>query len=134
MDGIKEQLRNSYSTGNIIGTGTDTSTDTNNQDDIGGLVGYNIRTIKNSYATGDVSGDDGVGGLVGNNTKTITNSYSIGNVSGNINIGGLVGNNTSKNVPGTCTNSYWDTTTSRTMTSACGAGRTSDQLKQGTAR
>jgi filamentous hemagglutinin family protein len=65
---------------------------------VGGFVGYNRRTVSNSYTTGTVNGRNSVGGLVGSNEidGSITNSYSAVNVSSNVNsenIGGLVGFN-----------------------------------------
>ncbi|KAF1025085.1 MAG: Immunoglobulin A1 protease [Acinetobacter bereziniae] len=70
---------------------------------VGSLVGQNLGTINNSYATGIVSGKgfDRVGGLVGQNDGTINNSYSLGSVSAKNNVGGLVGQNL-----GTINNSY----------------------------
>ncbi len=51
-------------------------------------------TIINSYSSADVYGDWSTGGLVGYNEKEIRNSYASGNVYGtNWRIGGLVGNN-----------------------------------------
>jgi hypothetical protein len=75
---------------------------------VGGLVGWDIGTVSNSYATGSVSssiethyysGD--VGGLVGHNEGTVSNSYSTGSVSGDNEVGGLVGRNI-----GTVSNCY----------------------------
>jgi len=43
---------------------------------VGGLVGYNQGTVKNSYATGDLNGENFIGGLVGSNSGTVENSYS----------------------------------------------------------
>ncbi len=60
---------------------------------VGGLVGYNLGTVNNSYATGSVSGNSYVGGLVGFNDTAISNSYAAGSVSGVSNVGGLVGIN-----------------------------------------
>jgi PGF-pre-PGF domain-containing protein len=88
---------------------------------VGGLVGYNLGTVSNSYATGsvtgstmaaggrarvnlggsvtdsyatvDVTGDQYVGGLVGANTDAVTTSYAIGSVTGDQYVGGLVGYN-----------------------------------------
>ena len=87
-------ISNSYATVNVTGTGNS----------IGGLVGNNASSeIGNSYSTGDVTGAENVGGLVGANTDTISNSYATaGTVMGTgDNIGGLVGINT-----GTISNSY----------------------------
>ena len=111
----------SFATGNAIGQNS------------GGLVGINsgssignAGSITNSYATGRVNGGKiaaAVGGLVGYNPEysTVTTSYSTGHpkaVSGS-DVGGFIGANT-----GTASNSYWDTTTSRTKTGA-GYGNTS---------
>jgi filamentous hemagglutinin family protein len=80
-------ISNSYATGNVSGSTL-----------VGGLVGTNqaAATIRNSYATGEVTATGGnVGGLAGANEYIITNSYATGSVtsSGN-NVGGLVGKNT----------------------------------------
>ncbi len=81
---------NSHSTAKTIGVNL-----------IGGLVGYNEKTITGSYATGDVesTGSD-TGGLVGRiyDVGLIENSYSTGNVTGYQNIGGFVGNVNHQNV------------------------------------
>ena len=72
------------------------------QNEVGGLVGFNLGTITASYATGRVSGQHRVGGLVGQNfLGTITTSYATGRVSGSSHVGGLVGDNL-----GTITASY----------------------------
>jgi uncharacterized repeat protein (TIGR02543 family) len=73
---------------------------------VGGLMGQNIGTVSNSYATGNVAGglyatgDPGghdpngfVGGLAGSNWGTVSNSYANCNVSGGYGVGGLVGRN-----------------------------------------
>ncbi len=60
---------------------------------VGGLVGYNSGTVKNSYGTGEISGNHNVGGLVGWNVGTVDNSCAEVNVSGNSSVGGLVGYN-----------------------------------------
>jgi len=70
-----------------------------NGNNAGGLVGSNVGSISNAYATGDVDGSyDGginnVGGLVGyNNQGSIDNAYATGSVSGRDRVGGLVGYN-----------------------------------------
>jgi filamentous hemagglutinin family protein len=122
-------ITDSYATGSVTG-----GPNGNN----GGLVGYNLGTIDQSYATGAVSGVQNVGGLVGLNggsvvltyatgavsggvggsdigglvgTNTggfITESYAVGAVSGGSNLGGLVGDNVNS---GTIAKSYWDTQT-----------------------
>ena len=57
---------------------------------VGGLVGFNLGAITNSYVTGNVSGVSEVGGLVGS-ANIIRGSYATGNVSGDDSVGGLVG-------------------------------------------
>ena len=56
----------------------------------GGLAGT-AGTVKNSFATGNVSGRDYVGGLVGKSYSRISDCYSTGNVSGRIVVGQLIG-------------------------------------------
>ena len=69
---------------------------------VGGLVGYNVGDITNSYATGSVTRtSNSVGGLVGENYGRITNSYATGSVAGTADVGGLAGLNY-----GDITNSY----------------------------
>jgi hypothetical protein len=85
-------------------------------DDVGGLVGRNDSgpaNISYAYAIGAVSGHDTVGGLVGNNAGTINQTYATGAVSGVSRVGGLIGNNWNAggSVPGSVTQSYWDTAT-----------------------
>jgi len=59
---------------------------------VGGLVGTNIGTIKNSYVTGKVNGTFSVGGLVGRNYDgKIYKSYSTATITGREHVGGLVG-------------------------------------------
>ena len=69
---------------------------------VGGLAGFNVKTVSNCYASGPVSGNSSVGGLVGQlyGSSSVVNSYSVGLVTGNTNVGGLVGINN-----GTVTNS-----------------------------
>ena len=67
----------------------------------GGLAGFNLGTIRNSYATGSVTGSEvGTGGLVGLNGSpfvtggsTISHSYASVAVSGDSSVGGLAGEN-----------------------------------------
>ena len=68
---------------------------------VGGLVGFNLGTITQAYATGAVGGGQAVGGLVGDNQGTITQAYATGAVSGSQFVGGLVGYN-----DGTITQAY----------------------------
>jgi hypothetical protein len=99
---------------------------------VGGLVGSNNGTIASNYSTSTVSGRKYVGGLVGKNwhseywslTGSITTSYSTGSVSGNEYVGGLVGDNS-----GVITDSFWDTQTSKQLTSAGGTGKTTAQMQ-----
>lgn len=50
---------------------------------VGGLVGYNLGDIANSFTTGAVSGNKPVGGLVGENYGgNIDNSYATGTING----------------------------------------------------
>ncbi len=65
------------------------------QYDVGGLVGTNYGTVRNSYASAYVLGQEGVGGLAGSNQEnaTIENSYAVGTVLAQGFVGGLVGFN-----------------------------------------
>ena len=56
---------------------------------VGGLVGDNAGHISMSYFVGSVEADRYVGGLVGINIRNIDNSYAIGNVSGDKFVGVL---------------------------------------------
>ena len=72
---------------------------------VGGLVGDNNGTVRNSYATGNVTSSEGygyVGGLAGWNWGTVSKSYSTCSVRGGYAVGGLVG----RNYEGTVSNSY----------------------------
>jgi hypothetical protein len=98
-DGISE----SYATGNATlghwGSG-------------GGLVGYSIGTIANSYSTGSTvgAGNNSVGGFVGNSDAqgTITNAYATGSAAApNSWVGGFSGSNL-----GSISGAYWDKQTS----------------------
>ena len=65
---------------------------------VGGLVGFNVGEITNSYVTGSVEGSSLVGMLVGfNSGGEIYNSYVSGSVEGSLNVvGGLAGGNSGK--------------------------------------
>ena len=112
-------ITHSYATGSV-------NSDSNTT---GGLVGDNQGIIVSSYARNSVNGVDIVGGLAGratttnfSRTETIITSYSSGAVSGTgESIGGLVASNEGNSV---IANSFWDTTTSRQMTSGGGDGAT----------
>jgi hypothetical protein len=68
--------------------------------DIGGLVGFNMGTVSNSYSIGSVTGKYSVGGLVGYIWEgNVINSYFTGSVTGSLQyVGGLVGQNEEGNV------------------------------------
>jgi hypothetical protein len=144
---------------------------------VGGLVGINMGTIENCFASGNVAGSYAwIGGLVGGNDQTgitsgcyshanatggdcvgslagenyhgglIQNSYATGNVTG-ADAGGLSGTNylgtiincySTGSSPsqgligfggGTCTASFWDTTTSGCLSSGGGYGRSTAEMK-----
>jgi WD40 repeat protein len=117
---------------------------------VGGLVGSNLGTITDCYATGSVFGNTNVGGLLGSNYGTITNCYSAGSVMGDDNVGGLVGTNSYGTIAdcystssvvgiehvgglvgsgGRAHNSFWDVQTSGQSTSVGGKGRTTAQMQ-----
>ena len=74
-------------------------------DYVGGVVGYNWKTVNNCHFSGNVTGKVHVGGLVGGNSNlgTVSDSYSTGSVTGDKQVGGLVGDNFGE---GTVSNSY----------------------------
>jgi hypothetical protein len=88
-------IENSFATGNVTNDYRGGNT--------GGLVGMNVGSITDSWASGNVyGGGTGTGGLAGVNAGSITNCHATGNVQGaNIATGGLVGR-----AEGTITNSY----------------------------
>jgi hypothetical protein len=100
----------------------------------GGLVGRNGfntgGTVKNCYATGNVSGTLYSGGLIGIVISgVIENCYSTGVVTisdpaAYAQAAGLIGDNS-----GTVTNCFWDTQTSGKATSSGGTGKTTAQMK-----
>lgn len=113
------------SAGKIIGTVSVASV-TADGGSVGGLTGFSAGTIDNCYARGSVTGTAGVGGLLGVYEKgNVGNCYSTGRVSGNSAVGGLIGTTNA----GSCMNSFWDIETSGRMTSACGVGKTSNEMK-----
>lgn len=83
-DGAQGIIKNSYARGNVKGAYN-----------VGGLMGYNEKTISNSYAEiGTVTATgDYAGGLVGVNYGRIEGSTALQNVSGNYNVGGIAGYN-----------------------------------------
>jgi len=111
-------ITESFSSATVIGS----------VDAAGSLVGYNNPNsyVDNCFATGSVSGWNLVGGLIGHNSSggTITDSYSAAIVSGTSNVGGFVGYNT-----GTCNQCFWDIETSGQPLSACGTGKSTEEMK-----
>jgi hypothetical protein len=144
---VTSVLQNSYSTGNVTGTGSNTGGLTGNVDNstissshsrgtvigkttAGGLVGYMyLGTISNCYSHSDVTIDNARwegGGLVGNSeTGTIEFCYSTGSVSGVSNIGGFIGFRWETPINA----SFWDTQTSGMATSNGGTGKTTAEMK-----
>jgi hypothetical protein len=111
---------------------------------VGGLIGYTEGigsyggiALTDTYAQGAVAATSvalpptllAQGGLIGvfddasfTSACTVTNSYASGAISGTDTIGGLVGMITGANL--TCTNTFYDTTTTGTAVDACGAAAT----------
>jgi|GEM_PF-2812800 len=159
--------------GNITRSSASGTVDAPDATHVGGLVGYADatepepqgggqrpipvgRTIRESYATGDVSGNESVGGLVGTTrNETVVHSYAVGNVTGDTAVGGLVGTHTGANAnvtevyaAGTVSegtdaggligtpqespaveSAYWDTETTAQSSPVAGTGLTTSQLK-----
>jgi hypothetical protein len=119
----------------------------NGASSVGGLVGQNYGTVRDSYSSGTVTGKKyNVGGLVGSNIEstvkvrnnewnewtsegTVSNSYSTASVSGGEVVGGLVGSNWQ----GTLNSSYstGDVTGYRYVGGLVGAGDVSDSYFRG---
>ena len=98
---------NSFDIGGLVGENTGIIINSYS----GGIYG-------SSNSNTNVNGYNLVGGLVGYNLGgTITNSFSSAVVTGTTNTGGLVGLNSV-----TATSSYWDTTTSTKSSSSTGTG------------
>ena len=152
---LNQNITTSNATGDVTASGQQ----------VGGLVGYNYgfsgTTVRESFATGNVSGGNETGGLVGKNRyDTIVDSYALGDVDGNDDVGCLVGNNTgsdssvetsyaacsvagSSNVGGligttedgaTVTDSYWDTDKAGGVGSDGGTGLTTAEMTGADAR
>jgi len=127
------KIYSSYATGDI-------STSHAERGQVGGLVGAMLNAgaeIENCYATGNISAqansdNGGVGGLIGrirNTNPVISNSYSYGSVSADGGpIGGLVGHNADGS-ESNVSDSFWDTQTSGTGSSAGGTGLTTANMK-----
>ena len=116
----------SYSLGNVTGYGQ-----------MGGFIGQLNSTsasVTNSYARGSVTGTDSssyyIGGLIGSlSGGTISTSYSLGVVSapaGASGVGNLVGDSF---VTCDTDSTFWNSDTSLIVPSACGAAKTTAQLK-----
>jgi hypothetical protein len=127
------EILKSYSTSQVAG-----STTTAFGGNVGGLVGNNdSSTITDSYSRSNVVGGifwvNSAAGLVGVNngaTASIVRSYSKGSITINGDEKGLVASQTND---ATTTDSYWDTTTSGTASSAAGTGKNTTQMQtQGT--
>ena len=93
-----------YSSGNVSAGGV-----AHEASAVGGLVGYNLGTISNCYASGDVSGIDrpagGLAGVVSGGASVILNCYASGHVSSTSeHTGALVGDDDE----GSYTKSFWD--------------------------
>jgi len=75
---------------------------------VGGLVGANLGTVSNSYATGNMTASLTccVGGLIGWTVGIVNNSYSTGTVTGDRCVGGLVGHNGGTDFAATVDGSY----------------------------
>ena len=114
------RITNSYSAGQIIGTGVI----------IGGFIGTaTAGSITNSYSTGPVNGTDSrTGGLLGGLGEFggVTNSYSTGKVSSSVDAGGLIG---LLGLGTMSTDSYWNIETSGQSSSAGGTSATTAQLQ-----
>ncbi|MCX7109455.1 MAG: MBG domain-containing protein [Proteobacteria bacterium] len=82
---VSSSLSNSFSTAAVTGVSGTFA--------VGGLVGWNLGSVTQTYSHGAVQGDAWVGGLIGALTgRTVSSSYSTGSVSGTASVGGLVGN------------------------------------------
>jgi hypothetical protein len=85
--------------GFIGGTGSDTrlvnislvNVNVSGSTDTGGLVGTDLGTVENCYATGVVSGGDNTGGLIGRAYDIVQDCHATVMVSGGSGTGGLVG-------------------------------------------
>jgi hypothetical protein len=98
---------------------------------VGGLVGYHQNgTISFCHASGNASTAVGyVGGLLGHNQQgQVVGSYSTGRASGASNVGGLVG---FRALDGNYLDAgnFWDTETSRCVSSVMGTGQTTAQMQ-----
>jgi len=144
------KINNSFATGNITSnSGAGSFLFGSNTSNAGGLVGLNTGNITDTYATGNISlvrhnyETNNIGGLVGRNEGVINTSYASGKINATNgptglfgstpdrrnNFGGLVGSRSSS---AQVNNSYWNTTTSGSTTSAGGSGVTDASFKNST--
>ena len=85
------EIIGSTASGNVTGAHAPNAPAHAVNNNIGGLVGNNRSTIRDSEASGAVSGENQIGGLVGLNNGHIERSTASGDVKGVEYIGGLVG-------------------------------------------
>lgn len=95
----------------------------------GGMAGrITFSTVENSYATGAVTCSGVCGGLVGElSNSQLLSCYSIGRVNAQWVHAGLVGDS---HDGGGAQESFWNIETSEHATSACGTGKTTEQMKE----
>ena len=91
------------------------------KDNVGGICGYNLGIISNTYYTGVNSGGSVVGGVCGYNGNGLNNSFSIAKLSGSTAVGGVCGQNES-----TIQNCFYDNTAYSGGSAVAGAEDTSD--------
>lgn len=111
-------VENSFSTGNVAGTGSVT----------GGFVGRNNNSaISNCYSFSNVNGAATAGGFVGYNYQgsAISNCYCIGAISGNSDLGGFAGMSNNATID----YSFWNVEVSGISNSAGGIGKSTSDLQ-----
>ena len=89
---------------------------------VGGLVGYNVGTVRQCFFEGSLTASDTVGGIVGYNAGTVTRCFANGYVyagTNNAKAGGLIGVNDSK---GSLSYSYAQCAVSVSVQNAYNAG------------
>jgi hypothetical protein len=130
-DGTGPLIQESWSSANVYGTNT-----VNSIVYIGGFIGQIRSTVKNCYATGNItiaSGQSyrGAGGFAGfcvnhGGPAIITNCYASGTITGNGTKNGLVGA-IDASYPGTYTDCFYDAT--KLPSGGPGTGKTTAQMK-----
>ena len=89
---VGSMISGSVSGSSASGTVSRAYANSNNVNEVGGLVGYAEGSVSNSRATGGVSGSVNVGGLIGyQNGVSLQRSSATGSVTGTSAVGGLVG-------------------------------------------